>query len=765
MNAKRTSLLCSVCLVAATACDPPGARNATEVLLEKPRVKTACPLPERTPATLPFPNPDTVNTGIEHIDTETCKVTRTGMKRLNRTEIELSMAQLLDVDPGYANELPGENSEAGFDNIGSSLPVTASLLEKLNAASETLIQRALRRTDVDTTVQVFEAENLEAESGNATPVFYRLNAHGQLRMRASVEREGRYEIRIRAFGEQAGNEPVRMSLLHEGAPIASYTVEATFDAPVVYRTSLRLAPREGEDVDGQTQEFSIAFLNDWRTIDRPADQGGDRNLVVDYIEIEGPFLDAQDLDGVESPASRTALLTCAPSDPANPGSDDETPLGINGCARQILRPFVERAWRRAPTDAEMVRLLSLVDHTRARNDNTTSSELDTVAFEEGIQLALRAVMLSPHFLFRMESSVKGDGAQLLRDDELAERLAFFLWSQGPDERLLRIASHGWLQDDAILEQEVRRMLTDDKARALVDNFAGQWLQSRAVPGANPDPNTFPDWSMALAQDFKCETENLFADVLFSSRSVYDLVDTRETFASRSLARFYDLPNAESLDGSYQRVSLEGTERRGLLTHGSFLTVTSNPTRTSLVKRGVWVLDNLMCTPPPPPPPGVEGLNEEVDPNLSFAERIAAHRDNPSCRGCHEMMDPIGMGLENFDGIGQWRDRDGNVPIEPNDDFFGTDPFEGHNGLIDIIRAREEVPRCVTEKLLTYSLGRALGHSDHCFIDAITEATAEGGHKLDDIVVQVVLSPAFRMTEGIPTDLGLDDTDVPATSDE
>jgi len=410
------------------------------------------------------------------------------------------------------------------------------------------------------------------------------------------------------------------------------------------------------------------------------------------------------------------------------------------CAREILGRFARRAWRRPVAPEDLGRLSTLVKRALDAGDG----------FEAAVGVGLQAVLVSPHFLFRGELQEEPDNPRIVRPvDEyaLASRMSYFLWSSMPDEELFRLAERGELRRN--LEAQTRRMLGDPRARALSEHFAGQWLQLRNLSLVAPDPQTFPGFDEGLRLAMRRETELLFETILREDRSVLDLLTADYTFVNERLARHYGLGGVAGPE--FRRVSLAGTPRRGVLTHASVLTITSNPTRTSPVKRGKWVLENLLAAPPPPPPPEVPPLNESAAAaaNASLRQRLEQHRDNPMCASCHAQMDPIGFGLEHFDGIGAYRERDGVFPVDAAGKLTSGEIFQGAGELSALLATvkREEFARCVAERLLTYALGRGLEHYDQCALNQITAGATRAGHRFSAFVLEVVKSVPFQMRRG------------------
>ncbi len=417
--------------------------------------------------------------------------------------------------------------------------------------------------------------------------------------------------------------------------------------------------------------------------------------------------------------------------PVPPVEDPET-IALRR-ARDVLRGFADRAFRRPATADELTRLVGLVESARRDGDGE----------DEAIAYALKAVLISPRFLFHVEEdSVAGD--TLLGEFELAERLSSFLWSSIPDDKLYHLAARGELRKGGNLDGQVRRMLKDPKATALIDGFAAQWLQTRTLDGVTPDPSRFPDFDELLRRSMRAETSEFAASILLEDGRVFDFLDADYTFVDERLARHYGIPGI--VGDRFRRVSLAGTGRGGVLTHGSVLTVTSNPTRTSPVKRGKWVLDNLLGTPPPPPPEGVEALGGEgvTGRPTTLRQRMERHRADPNCASCHARMDPFGFALEEFDAVGARRSADDGAPIDASAKLPGGETFEGPSGLRALLMARRQsFARCLAEKLLTYALGRGIGPADRCSVDEIVRGLERGDGRSSALILAVVESPPFQ----------------------
>ncbi len=413
-----------------------------------------------------------------------------------------------------------------------------------------------------------------------------------------------------------------------------------------------------------------------------------------------------------------------------------------GAHYQNLKQFATRAWRRPATDEETRRLMRFVQLAREQGDNPTV----------GVRMALQAVLVSPHFLFRVELDDRAkpgadhraltQAGSPINSWELASRLSYFLWSSMPDDELFKLARENKLREPGVIESQVKRMLRDPKARALADNFASQWLNIRGLAGFSPDPKRFPTFTAELRQDMLRETEMFFLNVLREERGILDFLDADYTFVNERLARHYGLAGVKGV--SFRKVSLAGTPRGGLLTHASVLAVTSNPTRTSPVKRGKWILENILGTPPPPPPPDVDELKEDGEAKGTLRQQMEIHRKNPTCAACHQRMDPLGFGFENFDAIGAWRTREGRHEIDAGGVLPDGSTFKGPTELRKILlKKKDHFASCLTDKLLTYSLGRGTERSDRCTIEAIVKKIAKDDYKFTSLIVEIVKSDPFQ----------------------
>ena len=421
-------------------------------------------------------------------------------------------------------------------------------------------------------------------------------------------------------------------------------------------------------------------------------------------------------------------------------SKNETPEAKIVAATENIKLFTRKAFRRPVRQEELARLFQIMRSAWEQD----ASELEIM------KTVTTAVLANPNFLFRIEDDSFPNqdigSTRALNGFELASRLSYFLWSSMPDERLFHLAEQNQLQDPAVLEAETKRMLQDPKARALVDNFAGQWLQLRDVERLSPDPKLFPTYSKALAGSMRQETELFFSAIIDQDRSILEFLNGDYTYVDERLASHYGMEGVKG--DAFRRVSLHGGQRRGILTHASILTLTSNPTRTSPVKRGKWILENILNEPPPPPPSDVPDLEEGGETLGTLREQMEQHRANPSCASCHRTMDALGFGLENFDAVGVWRDHDGKEFIDASGQLPGNKNFQGAGELMEILTDEKKVAfaRCLTEKMLTYALGRGLVSFDRCAINDAVAALKRNDYRFSVMVTSIVTSDPFMMRE-------------------
>ena len=681
---------------------------------------------------------------------------RVTARRLNRTEYNNTIRDLLGVSIRPADEFPVDDSGYGFDNIGDVLAVSPMLMEKYMTAAArisklavfgeqlppkpTRLARLLNRRSSDA--------NDVLNKGNYFPYSMRGAMYGswvfpvdgeyEFRLRVAnfrpdkiVDRRAAKGAReataeqLRAFDEAARNgaPPRKVILTVDGQTVLTDVVEGT--AAYGYHRGefiVKVPVRAGE----RRLRASFPELADLADPRQNINPDKRRQLFIDYLEIVGPFNPR-----TEPLESYKRVFVCQHASGKHEGT----------CARRIVENLARRAYRRPVTNQEVESKLALV----------SMAVKDGESFEEGIRMALEAILASPHFLFRMEfpPTSESQNAYLVNEYDLASRLSYFLWGSMPDDELLQKAADNSLRKSGVINGQVRRMLADSKAVNLVDNFAAQWLQLRMLGRTKPDPIRFPTVDDELLDAMRSET-NLFVDSLIrEDRSVLDFVDAPFTFLNGPLARHYGIAGVNG--EQFQRVNLDGEQRSGLLTQGAILTVSSYPTRTSPPVRGKWVLENLMGSAPPPPPPEVPVLDESKQATtMSMRERLEQHRKDPSCAPCHNAMDPIGFGLERYDAVGAYRTHEGNLPIDSSGTLPDGKSIQGAKDLKSILRGQSEAfTRNLTEKLLTFALGRGLERYDRAAIEQIRQQAAENDYKFSSIVLGIVNSKPFQMrnTEG------------------
>ncbi len=658
---------------------------------------------------------------------------RVTLRRLNRAEYNNTIRDLLAVDFKPADDFPQDDVGYGFDNIGDVLSLPPILLEKYLHAAEKVLNEAIVDGPRQPPVRHFDPPQL---TGGADDGPLRgLSSEGEIGVDLYFTHPGKYLLKAKVFGQQAGPDPVKMAFRFGGRELKQTEVKATENKPQVYECEVEVAAA------GQ-QHYSVAFLNDYYLEyyeDEPKDPKKpnkkpakvkkikDRNFYCHYLEVSGPL-------GVEPPLpeGHKRIFT------RKPGSNDEGDV-----ARELIGNFTKQAWRRPVTPKELERLMVLFYEARAAKDN----------FEASVKHALTATLVSPHFLYRneLQSEPNNPGAiQEVDEYALASRLSYFLWSSLPDAELFALADKKKLRKN--LDAQVERMMRDPKARAMTENFAGQWLQLRTLEIIEPDSAKFPAFNGELRRDFRAETEKFFEYIAGTDRPVTEFLTADYTFLDERLAKYYGI---EGITGAeFRKVSLAGTPRQGLLTQGSILTLTSNPTRTSPVKRGKWVLENLLASPPPPPPPGVPELEAGEKLTGTLRQRMEKHRENAMCASCHARMDPIGFAFEHFDGAGAWREKDGTDPVEPSGVLPSGEKFTDHRELNRIFATskRGDFLRCLAEKTLTYALGRGLEYYDRPAVEKILSGMEKEGFRFSSLIRGVVHSVPFQLRrgEGDPT---------------
>ena len=688
-------------------------------------------------------------------------------RRLNRTEYNNSVRDLLGVDLQPADEFPQDDSGYGFDNIGDVLSVPPLLMERYMVAAERVARTAIFGPgEVKPTLIRCQPRSRSIKPQKEVPAEYDQtglampNAVHAMRRLAVT---GTYNVRVYTGGSRpAGASPVTVAFWVDGKTVGSSVLDPSSVAGFF---------RDKQDFGGKFREFSIRLTagEHWLAATIPglfeglpasyagprpstADEPKPREFVpppdatpkeieearkqfeeqhgrvpandvrISYFEMAGPY----DPDTGPPPEARSRIYVCGHRKGQHTAA----------CPRTILTSLARRAYRRPITPSDVSPLLALFKSAEA-----------TGTFDDGLAIALQAILVSPDFLFRIESP---SGPPALTDDELATRLSYFLWASMPDRELRRAAAAGELHTTRGLETQVHRMLLDDRSRSLVQEFGGQWLQIRALESAAPDKDRFPAFDDYLRISMRRETELFFDRIIKEDRSILDFLDAPWTYLNERLAQHYQLPGIEG--PAFRRVDLTGPQRAGVLTQASVLTVSSYATRTSPVLRGKWILENLLNAPPPAPPPGVANLNEATaTAPTSLRQQLEAHRTNATCAACHRRMDPLGFGLENYDAIGAWRDKDGDGVIDASGTLPDGRSFHDGDGLRHILAGEQEAfTKALTAKLLTYALGRGLGPSDRRIIRTVARELPTSQYRFSALVLAIVRSPQFQLRGGLAT---------------
>jgi mono/diheme cytochrome c family protein len=693
------------------------------------------------PAGLPRPSETAYNSLLSSIETTLDSASaaqpdpgRTDtFRRLNRTEYQNAIRDLLALDVDVSSMLPGDEASHGFDTVtvGNLSP---TLLERYVSAARNISRLALGRplppggetvtTPPDLTQERhFEGLPIGTRGGMLLHYTFPLDATYEINVRLTRDRNehvegltGVHEVEIMLDGVRAGLFTVKPPPPGQDHHLVDNGLNVRIPVTAGPHGIAATFPKKRATLlETERQPYQAHFNMDRHPRIQPA---------VYSISVNGPF----DAKGPGDTPSRKRILVCTP---ATAGQEE-------GCAKRILSTLMRRAYRRPVTGADLQPIMKF--YREGRTDG---------GFEAGVEMALRAVLVSPEFLFRVEqdpANIAPKTAYRISELELASRLSFFIWSSIPDDELLDQAIRGKLRTPAVLEQQVRRMLADPRSRALVDNFAGQWLFLRNLAGVKPDMRLFPDFDDNLRQALREETELFFDSIMREDRSVLDLLRAKYTFVNERLAKHYGIPNVYG--SRFRRVELgDDSVRGGLLGQGSILTLTSYATRTAPVIRGKWILSNILGIPPPPPPATVPALKENagIGKVVSMRQRMAEHRANPACSGCHQLMDPIGFALENYDAVGRWRDAEGGKPIDASGGLPDGSKFEGASGLQRALLSRPEVfTTTFTAKLLTYALGRGVEYYDAPSVRAIVRQAQANDFRFSSFIVGIAGSTPFQM---------------------
>jgi hypothetical protein len=689
-------------------------RDGWERILQKVRSG------EMPPKGMPRPTQPEIKALVDYINGEFEKADRNikpdpgrvTARRLNRNEYSNTIRDLLAVDFRAERDFPSDDSGHGFDNIGDVLTISPILMEKYLRAAERIAARAIGGDPLP-------KKPVEAEYHSKEKTIRRID-RSTIEASHRVDWDGEYIIRVGFPGQRsADSPPVKFGFWMDGKLIHSMDVE-TKPGKLVYfnpysEEEFRLVLPEGDHV------FRAGFIDDTFVkglTDKEA-YSDRKNKFLNMIKFVGPF------PAKVEKASRKKILIC---DPNTAG---------NACVEQILTKLAHRAFRRPVAKAEVAGLMKFVAMSKAEGQSN----------EQALQLAIQAMLVSPHFLFRVEHDPAGDPHRVhpVSDLELASRLSYFLWSTMPDDELLSLAESGKLR--GAMDAQIKRMFADPKSAAFAANFAGQWLETRNLDSVKPDPVKFPEWGPELRDAMKMETNLFFEHLLRENRPLAEFLDAKYTFLNERLAKHYGIEGITG--GDFRKVDLATNQRGGVLAHASVLTVSSYPTRTSPVIRGKYILQNVLGAPPPAPPADVPTLNEEaVGTTASLRKQMEQHRSNPSCSTCHNRMDTLGFGLENYDAIGRWRTKDGKFDIDVAGAFPSGKAFDTPAQMRTLLR--DELPefaRCLTEKMLTYALGRGLEKYDRKTVESITRKLEADGYPFQSLVFEIARSLPFQSRRG------------------
>ncbi|MBL8231664.1 MAG: DUF1592 domain-containing protein [Bryobacterales bacterium] len=629
---------------------------------------------------------------------------RVTARRLNRAEYNNTIRDLVGIDLRPAETFPVDDSGYGFDNIGDVLSMSPALMEKYMIAASRIAKAAIAvpRTFKETSDR-YRSDRVKHNG----PV-------GSLEVKHSFPVEADYELRIAIAGRRAIPEDgLRIVALIDGKEERTFDIVAPPNRPRVL--DLKIRPKAGPHT------LRAHFIDAQGKV-----VNEDRGMLVEYLDVRGPYNPAP----FEPPPSHAKVLICGEW----PGKYDDA------CLRQIVAEFTRRAFRRPVTPQEVD---SFYRYVKVAKDDGESAEV-------ALRYALQAVLVSPQFLFRIERHPKPTdpkASHVIGDFELATRLSYFLWASMPDETLYQLAQQKQLRKPGVLEQQVDRMIADAKFAGFVDNFLGQWLELRNLDEVKPAPEKFPEFDTALRAAMKKETQLFFEHVARNDQSILQFLNSDYTFLNARLARHYGISEVEGDD--FRMVKLATAQRGGILTHASLLTVSSYPNRTSPVLRGKFLLENFLNAPPPPPPPNVPTLEEQAATNKgSLRQQMEKHRTNAVCASCHSRMDALGFGLENYDAVGKWRDRDGEFSIDSSGELPGQRKFASPAELKSILmEERNDFAMALAEKMIIYALGRGLERNDRPQLRQIVRNLAASGYKFKHLVMEIVKSAPFQMRRG------------------
>jgi hypothetical protein len=649
---------------------------------------------------------------------------RVTIRRLNRLEYNNTIRDLFAIDFKPAEDFPSDDVGEGFDNIGDVLSLPPLLLEKYLAAAEQISERIVYVPGMESGNKVsIRKENVSIDRGGGiSGSTIGFSSNGTATLAVNIDTTGQYHFSVEVGAQQAGPELAKMELALDGKTLLKQSVSALRDAPREYSVEMVLAAGR--------HQIALSFVNDFYNPKHPDPAQRDRNIYFSNVILAGPtMVPVEDLS-----AFNKLIHENIPELAGNVNKESAT----------VLNMIIHRVFRREVNPSEIEPYCELVQLVVNQGES----------FQRGIQVAINAILVSPRFLFRLEGGEKVDSAKTIRDlddYELASRLSYFVWCSTPDDELLSLAREGKLSNDKVLREQLSRMLIDPRVRGLTVGFATQWLNLRNLAEVAPDPNVY-DFPLELRESMQNETELFFEHVLQENRSVLDFINGKYTFVNQTLATHYGLPDvAKSTDGDqFDQVSLEGIPRAGILTHGSILTLTSNPNRSAPVKRGKWIMENILGVRPPDPPadvPMIAAAKKSL-PDASFREQLNLHRENAVCASCHDQMDPLGFGFENFDGIGKYRTKDGEFGIDSSGILPSGEKFDGPMELVDILTtSKESFARTLTERMLVFALGRGLDYYDECAVDKIMKQLKKDEYRFQTLMLHIVLSDPFLKRRG------------------
>jgi hypothetical protein len=651
---------------------------------------------------------DWIDASMDRLDERAPPIAaRLPLHRLNRVEYNNTVRDLIGLDLRPADDFPADDTAHGFDNVAEVLTLPPLLLEKyFEAAVKVIDNSIITEGSGDVIERMMEAESFaKAQNTNGAA---QLNLEQETGASIDVPRTGDYEVRVRAWQSGATNDPATLVLKVDGVDTKLWQLSRGGEL-MALSAILPLANGARRIALRHTSHMELP---------KGAKGSSAVRLFIDSIEVRGP---------TKALAHRRIFFV-------QPGAD----VSDRDAAKQIIQRFATRAFRRPVEDAELERFLALyTDGRKSRKSHV-----------EAARLSLAAVLVSPQFIFRIErdASVKDEfGAIRLNDHELANRLSYFLWSSMPDDELFRLAAARKLSDLAVLRAQVKRMLANPKAEAFTENFAGQWLHVRKLDSVAPDAEMFRAFTPGLREAMKAEALKFFETVMLEDRSVLEFLNSDWTMLNEDLAKHYGIRNI--LGGHMRRVELTNSVRGGVTTMAAVLTVTSHPTRTSAVKRGKWVLEEILGARPPPPPPNVPELEEPAKGQpvaTTLRERLERHRADPQCFGCHVRMDALGLGFENFDAIGRWRDKEGQHRIDASGILPGGYAFASPMELKQILAGEKEAfTRNLVEKMLVYALGRKVDRHDRREVKRICTALAQNDYRFSTLVTEIAASYPFR----------------------